>query len=371
MKFVRYSFLSLALGLGVTGSIAVLRAAESATSSASVEAVKPVVPAVKLEPFIRESFQPGLPKVVEKEDVVHTQAQVDLGRMLYYENRLSKNHDISCNSCHQLDKYGVDGEATSPGHRKQRGERNSPSVYNAAGHVAQFWDGRAEDVEEQAKGPILNAIEMGMPDQGFVVRTLKSIPGYVEAFARAFPGEKDPVTYDNLAAAIGAFERRLLTPGRFDRFLAGDDTVLTDAEKHGLKAFVEVGCIACHNGPYVGARIYQKVGLIRPWPVEEGKTLDVGRQGVTKQGADKHVFKVPSLRNVAKTGPYLHNGSIKELPQMVRLMARHQLGREVTDEQVDAIVAFLKALTGELPTDYIKRPELPASGPDTPKPDPS
>ncbi len=369
MHFTRYTLIAMALGLGLSASLAVIRAAESPKPTVSL--VQPPAAAVKLEPFVRESFQPGLPKVVEKEDVVHTQAQVDLGRMLYFEKRLSKNHDISCNSCHQLDKYGVDGEATSPGHRKQRGDRNSPTVYNAAGHVAQFWDGRAEDVEAQAKGPILNAIEMAMPDQGFVVRTLKSIPGYVDAFAQAFPGEKDPITYDNLAVAIGAFERRLLTPGRFDRFLAGEDGALTDAEKQGLKTFVDVGCIACHNGPYVGARIFQKVGLIRPWPVEEGKTLDLGRQGVTKQGADKHVFKVPSLRNIAKTGPYLHNGSIKELPQMVRLMARHQLGREVTDEQVDAMVAFLNALTGELPKDYIKPPTLPASGPQTPKPDPS
>ncbi len=296
-----------------------------------------------------------------------TPAKIALGRMLYYEPRLSKNHDISCNSCHQLGKYGVDNNPRSPGHKKQLGGRNSPTVYNAAGHITQFWDGRSPDVEDQAKGPVLNPVEMAMPNAAAVVKVLKSIPGYVVAFKKAFPKSKDPVTYDNMAKAIGAFERNLTTPARWDAFLKGDKAALTNKEKKGFMLFVMTGCITCHTGPLLGGHMYQKLGLVKAWPGNK----DTGRFQVTKNPVDKAMFKVPSLRNVEKTGPYLHDGSIKTLHKAVSMMAQYQLGRKLNAQQVDLIVAFLKSLTGKINTAYIKKPKLPASSSTTPKPNPN
>jgi cytochrome c peroxidase len=293
-----------------------------------------------------------------------TEDKVALGRMLYFENRISKGHDTSCNTCHDLKAYGADGRQFSVGHKKQLGARNSPSVYNAAGHFVQFWDGRAADVEEQAKGPVLNPIEMAMPGEELVVETLSSMPEYVAAFKRAFPGEANPVTLANFAKAVGAFERNLVTPGRFDKFLAGEAGALTAAEKAGLKTFVETGCVACHNGPLVGGQIYQKLGLVRPWPDAQ----DLGRFRVTKQDGDRMMFKVPSLRNVAMTAPYFHDGATKTLEEAVQKMASHQLGRDLPAGDVASIVTFLKALTGDVPADYIRPPELPKSTAKTPKP---
>ncbi len=222
----------------------------------------------------------------------------------------------------------------------QLGGRNAPTVFHAAGHLAQFWDGRAADVEEQAKGPILNPVEMGMPDGDAVVAKLSGIPEYVEAFAAAFPGEAEPLTYDNLGRAIGAFERGLLKPGRWDEFLAGDDDALTGAELAGLEAFLDSGCVACHSGPYLGGSMYQKLGLVKPWP---GLT-DEGRFEATGREADKYFFKVPSLRLIQHTGPYLHDGSVTDLREMVQLMAAHQTGVQLDDSKLDSIVAFLGAL---------------------------
>ena len=268
----------------------------------------------------------ALPSEVASETNPITEPKVELGRMLYYEPRLSKNHDISCNSCHLLDAYGVDNEPTSPGHRGQRGGRNSPTVYNAALHLSQFWDGRAADVEEQAKGPILNPIEMAMPGEAEVVAVLESIPGYEPLFQQAFPDDSDPIRYDNIARAIGAFERRLVTPSRFDDFVAGDLDALNDAELAGLETFLDTGCTVCHMGPAIGGQLYQKLGLVHPY-----ETSDAGRYDVTGRDADRFFFKVPSLRNIAETHPYFHDGSIAELNEAVRLMAWHQLGRELSD----------------------------------------
>jgi len=306
-----------------------------------------------------------LPAVMESSKNPVTAEKVDLGRMLYYDTRLSLGQDISCNSCHKLDAYGVDGEPTSPGHRGQRGDRNSPSVYNAAGHFVQFWDGRAADVEEQAKGPVLNPVEMAMPSEKRVVVVLKSIPGYAKLFKGAFPDAKDPVTFDNMALAIGAFERKLVTPSRWDKFLGGDASALTAPELAGFKTFLDANCQTCHMGPYVGGTIYQKLGLIKPWPNQS----DTGREQVTGNESDRMMFKVPSLRNVAKTGPYFHDGKTQALEEAVTKMADYELGKELSRDQVTAIVTFLGTLTGDIPTDYIKKPELPASGPKTPKPD--
>ncbi len=321
---------------------------------------------VEVPPEVVEVFKP-LPAKFEVTDNPLTEEKITLGRMLFFETRLSKNHDLSCNSCHGLDTFGVDGQAFSTGHKKQKGGRNSPTVYNAGEHVAQFWDGRAASLEEQAKGPILNPVEMAMPSEKKVVATLKSIPGYVEAFKKAFPGEKDPVTYNNVGKALGAFERQLVTPGRFDKFLTGDKAALQDLEKKGMTKFASHGCTTCHNGASVGGASFQKLGLVKPFPNDKDK----GRFDVTKDEADLMKFRVPSLRNVAMTGPYLHDGSVKELAEIVRVMADHQLGKSISDEDVAEIVAFLKSLTGELPTTYIAKPELPPSGPKTPKPDPT
>lgn len=295
-----------------------------------------------------------------------TDAKVDLGRRLYFDPRVSKAQQISCNTCHQLDAFGVDNEATSAGHKGQRGARNSPSVYNAAFHVAQFWDGRAADVEEQAKGPVLNPVEMAMPDPDYVLTVLRSIPGYAPLFAKAFPGTQDPITYDNFGRAVGAFERKLTTPSRFDAFLGGKLDALSDVEVAGLAMFIEVGCPACHAGPTVGGLMFQKLGLVNPY-----ETKDLGRFEATRKESDKQFFKVPSLRNSAKTGPWFHDGSIQSLDEAIRLMAWHQLGKKLAPADIASIAAFLNALTGEPDATYIAEPKPLPSGPKTPKPDPS
>jgi len=274
--------------------------------------------------------------------------KIALGRSLYFDTRLSKDQKVSCNSCHKLDAFGVDNEPTSPGHKGQRGGRNSPSVYNAALHTARFWDGRAANVEAQALGPILNPIEMAMPSEAAVLERLKKDQKTVDAFKAAFPGESDPVTYKNVGNAIGAFERTLLTPSRFDDFLKGNNDALSAQEKKGGGLFVKTGCVACHNGATVGGQMYQKLGLVK-----EYETKDMGRFEVTKQESDKKVFKVPSLRNVAKTGPYYHDGSIKTLDQAVSLMAEHQLGKQLSKDEVAEIVTFLGSLTGDT-SKYLK-----------------
>jgi cytochrome c peroxidase len=296
-------------------------------------------------------------------------AKASLGRMLYFEARLSKNHDHSCNSCHKLDAFGVDGEPTSEGHKKQRGGRNSPTVLNAALHFRQFWDGRAADVEEQATGPIANPVEMAS-DEPRVVATLTSMPEYVAAFKKAFPeatDAKQSITLKNVGVAIGAYERLLVTPGRWDKYLGGDKAALTAAELEGLATFSQTGCVACHSGPAFGGAMYQKVGLVKPWP----NLKDDGRFVVTKQDADKAMFKVPSLRNVAKTGPYFHDGAVASLAEAIKLMARHQLGKELSDDDVKRITTFLDVLTAAPASDLVAPPVLPKSTDKTPKPDPA
>lgn len=309
------------------------------------------------------AFAP-LPEVVEPTAYTMTDELIDLGRMLWYEDRISISQEISCNSCHLLDEYGVDGIQFSIGHEGNPVGRNSPTVYNAALHIAQFWDGRSPDVEDQAKGPILAGGEMGMPNPEYVIFVLESIPGYVELFESVFPDDAVPVNYDNVAQAIGAFERRLTTPDRFDDFLNGDDNALTNAEKAGLNLFLDVGCASCHNGPAIGGQMYARLGVLKEYP---GLT-DVGRFEVTGMESDRFSFKVPSLRNIARTGPYLHDGSVSSLSEMVRIMAEYQLGKELTDTEVASIVTFLEALTGRIPTDYIAVPAFPPNGPNTPGP---
>ena len=308
--------------------------------------------AVKVDTLQLAAFAP-LPEVMASEANPITDAKIDLGRRLYFETQLSAGNDISCNSCHALSGFGADTGAVSIGHRGKKGGRNSPTVYNAAAHVAQFWDGRAADVEAQALGPILNPVEMAMPAAPAVLNRLKASPEYRRLFAAAFPGERDPMTYANLGRAIGAFERKLVTPSRWDHFLHGVDSALTPAEKEGFNTFTATGCQTCHTGALVGGSMFQKAGLVVAWP----DTADLGREPVTHQAADRMVFKVPSLRNVARTGPYFHDGAVRSLDTAVVWMARYQLGRELDGQQVVQIVAWLNSLTGQVPTAYVAPPQ--------------
>ena len=269
-------------------------------------------------------------------------ALVKLGERLYFEKRLSVNNSMSCNTCHRVDDNlgGVDNEPTSPGAFGKRGDRNSPTVLNAGFQFAQFWDGRAETLEAQAKGPILNPVEMAMPADTDVIKRIKSFPEYQAMFETAFTDGDDRINYDNVARAIAAFERTLVTHDRFDDFLDGDDKALNAQELRGLKLFMETGCTTCHFGPTLGGTQFQKVGLVNPY-----ETNDLGRYDVTKDESDKHKFKVPMLRNIAITGPYFHDGKIKTLEEAVQKMGWLQLGLELTEEQVDDMVAFLNTLT--------------------------
>jgi cytochrome c peroxidase len=306
---------------------------------------------VAIDPVQLAVFAP-LPASVPSEANPATPAKVELGWRLYYEQQLSSDGSQSCNSCHLLDAYGAEEEPVSTGVSGEKGGRNAPTVYNAAGHIAQFWDGRAPDVEEQAKGPILNPIEMGMSSPDEVLTRLAGIPGYRDAFKAAFPNDANSLTYDNVGRAIGAFERQLLTPSRWDTYLRGDQAALTTAEKLGLKEFLATGCQGCHNGPFMGGRMFQRLGVVQPWP----NVKDVGRFRVTQAPADSMVFKVPSLRNIAKTPPYFNAGSVPSLDEGVRLMARHQLGKELTGDQIASIMTFLQALTGDVPAQYVVPP---------------
>jgi cytochrome c peroxidase len=288
-------------------------------------------------------------------DTSATDAAIALGRMLFFETRLSQSGFISCNTCHRLDKYGVDGLITSVGHNGKHGRRNAPTVYHAAGYFQQFWDGRSPTVEAQAKAPITNADEMAMASGEMAVKVLSSVPGYVAAFRKAFPNEEHPVTFDNVGRAIGAFERKLTTQSRWDRYLTGDRNALTREEKEGLKIFISVGCLVCHTGEMLGGSMFQKLGAVMAWPNQK----DQGRFEITHNLLDKMIFKVPTLRNIEKTGPYFHDGSAGTLDEAVRMMGRHQLGIELIDDEVKPMVAWLKALTGDLPKPLIAAPELP------------
>jgi cytochrome c peroxidase len=293
-----------------------------------------------------------------------TTEKIALGKMLFFESRLSKSNGISCNSCHNLATGGVDNLPTSLGHMAQLGGRNAPTVLNAGLAIAQFWDGRVSSLEEQAKGPILNPIEMAMPSQAMALENLRSMPEYVERFQQAFPHEKEPLTYENVAKAIAAFERTLLTPSRFDKFLNGDASALSANEQQGLKLVMEKACITCHNGIGAGGGMYQKFGLFGTYE----HSNDPGRYAVTKKEQDRSVFKVPMWRNVTRTAPYFHDGAVWDLKEAIRTMGRLQLNKQLTDEEVDRIADFLHSLEGPLSQETMTLPVLPASTSSTPKP---
>ena len=315
----------------------------------------------KLNPRVLVRFKP-LDESSNEYTEERTQELVDLGRMLYYEKRLSKSQEISCNSCHPLDKYGVDSLKTPVGHGGAVGGRNTPTVYNSNGAVAQFWDGRATDLEEQATGPIQNPAEMAS-SRKYVLRVLKSMPEYVAAFKAAFPNERKPISFDSIAIAIAAFEMGLVTPSRWDMFLKGQSEALTEEEKLGLQTFTSVGCMVCHTGEMLGNSTFAKAGVVHPWPNQQDK----GKGEVTNAEGDEMMFKVPSLRNIAKTAPYFHDGSVATLEEAVDTMAHHQLGINLSEEERTYIIAWLNSLTGQIPQEYIQEPNLPKSTRRTPK----
>lgn len=297
-----------------------------------------------------------------------TRDKVDLGAMLFFDPRMSKSGLFSCQSCHNVGIGGVDGLETSVGHGWQAGPRNAPTMLNAVFNIAQFWDGRAPDLAEQAKGPVQAGVEMNnTPDQ--VVATLNSMDGYVNAFKAAFPGEADPVTFDNFALAIEAFEATLITPNsKFDQWLMGQDGAMSDQEKNGLKLFVETGCATCHNGINFGGNGYYPFGLVEKPGAEVLPEGDKGRFAVSETADDEYVFRAAPLRNIAITAPYFHSGKVWDLKEAVAIMANSQLGAELTDAQIDDIVAFLGTLTGEQPE--VVHPLLPVRTAATPKPAP-
>jgi cytochrome c peroxidase/serine/threonine protein kinase len=329
-----------------------------ATSTATAEPALPTTNPVQLPPkklagIDKErlaSFS-TLPAVVNDAANPVTKKKTDLGRRLFYEKRLSRNGDLSCNSCHRLADYGADKLPVSVGNGGKKGRRNALSVYHAAGAFALMWDGRSKSVEEQASMPLTNPDEMAM-SQVAVVKVLRGIPQYVTAFREAFPVDGS-VNMSNVARALGAFERKLFTPAPWDDFLRGDKSALSEQQQRGFNAFVNVGCVTCHFGPYIGLSMYQKLGLIKAWP----DSKDRGRYELTKNDADRMVFRVPGLRNVAKTGPYFHDGSEASLERAVHRMAVHQLGRTLSSNQAKDIVSWLGSLTGRIPSDYIRPPE--------------
>lgn len=279
-------------------------------------------------------------------------AKFQLGKVLYYEKGLSKNSNISCNSCHNLEKFGVDNEPTSPGTDGVRGGRNSPTSLNAHLHIAQFWDGRAKTVELQAQGPILNPIEMGCPSQSFVIEKVQSNPKYAGLFLKAFPNQL--MDYEKLTSTIGYFERFLNTPSRFDKFLANDFEALNEKEKLGLNIYIETGCQSCHNGIALGGSMYETFGKYDNYQKHTtSKKIDNGMFDLTKNENDRFKFKVPSLRNITETYPYFHDGSVSNINEAVKIMAKIQLNKELSESQIEAIVAFLGTLKGEIP-EYAK-----------------
>jgi cytochrome c peroxidase len=305
--------------------------------------------------LIEEAKKAGLaplPAVPKPADAI-AEARITLGRRLFYENRISQDGNVSCGHCHQADLAASDGLPKAIGVFGKVNPRNAPSIFNAGLQFKEHWRGDRESLEDQAEKSLTGAASFGNPDFAAVKAKLIAIPAYSVAFAKAFPGDPDPISSKNFGQAVAAFERTLLTPSRYDAFLAGDAKALSAAEQEGLRKFIDVGCAGCHDGPGLGGGSFQKFGVVADYWKETGvATPDKGRADVTKNDADLYVFKVPQLRNVAKTAPYFHDGSVAELPRAVRIMAKVQAGKDLGDKDVAAIVAFLGSLTGPVPANY-------------------
>lgn len=294
-----------------------------------------------------------------------TPAKIDLGKALFFDPRMSASGVFSCNSCHNLATGGDDNLETSIGHGWQKGPRNAPTVLNSVFNEAQFWDGRAADLAEQAKGPVQAGVEMAnTPDN--VIATLNSMPKYQEWFKDSFPDEADPVTFDNFAKAIEAFEATLITPSPFDTWLNGDDAALNDDQVAGLQLFIDKGCSACHSGVNIGGHGYYPFGLIEKPGAEILPEGDKGRFAVTETVSDEYVFRASPLRNIAETAPYFHSGKVWDLKTAVQIMAESQLGEALSDGEADQLVSFLESLTGTIPE--VVYPILPPETASTPRP---
>jgi cytochrome c peroxidase len=306
-------------------------------------------------------FKP-LPKEMTSPDNPITPEKVRLGRLLFFETRVSLDGTVSCSRCHQSFLYGTDALAKPIGVEHRVNPRNAPTVLNAALQIAAHWRGDRKDVEDQATKALVGPPSFGNPNFESAMAKLKAIAAYGPLFATAFPGQSDPITPENWGKAIGAYERTLVTPSPFDRYLAGEEAALSPAAQAGLGEFIQVGCPACHNGAGIGGGMYQKFGVVEEYWKATGSTqIDKGRFDVTQDPADTYVFKVPGLRNVAMTPPYFHDGSVATLPDAVRIMARVQLGKTLGEEQVGRIVSFLQSLTGTLPANFAEAPVLPAA----------
>jgi cytochrome c peroxidase len=312
----------------------------------------------------QENFKPIPMMVPAVKGNAVTHEKIELGKFLFFDPRLSASEIISCNTCHNLATGGVDAGPTSVGHGK--GPRRTPTVYNAVFNVAQFWDGRAAALKAQANGPVLASAESNATAD-HVVKTLSSMPAYVEMFQKAFPNESSPVTFDNFAKALEAFEATLITPAsKFDQYLDGDENALNERERSGLKLFMEKGCVACHNGINIGGQGYFPFGVVENPGAEVLPPDDKGRFNVSRTASDEYVFRAAPLRNVALRAPYFHSGQVWNLKQAVGVMGSSQLGAKLTDKEEDDIVAFLDTLSGEAPkVDY---PVLPTRTDSTPTP---
>lgn len=296
----------------------------------------------------------NIPKTPQQE------AKIELGKMLWFDPRLSLSGKVSCNTCHDLSTNGADTKPLSIGYAGRKGTVNSPTVFNAEKQIAQFWDGRAKTLAEQATGPITNPLEMAMTPE-LAEGVIRSIPGYRPYFEKAF-GSKNP-TFSEIAEALAAFETTLTTPNApFERYLKGNKNALTQQQIDGLKLFRRSGCIRCHSGNLLSGTSFQKVGSVRPYVTDNSSK---GRMDVSGKPWDEMMFKVPTLLNVERTAPYFHDGAVKTLPDAVKKMADIQLDMNLSEKQVEEIVAFLESLNGELPK--IEKPTLPPSGPETRK----
>lgn len=325
-----------------------------ATTAASLAAMTPL-----------ESKRPDEPIKPIAIPAIDNPKAVALGQKLWFDTRLSKSGGLSCNSCHNLAMGGSDNMPTSIGHKWAEGPINSPTVLNSGLALAQFWDGRAKTLQEQAGGPIENPLEMASTHE-HVVQVLNSIPAYQEEFKATFSDYKDGITIEQVTKALATFEDTLVTPSsRFDKWLAGDDNAINEQELRGYQLFKTSGCVACHNGELLGGTSFQKFGVFEQYTT---KNLAEGRYGVTGNPDDKMKFKVPTLRNIELTYPYFHDGQVNSLEEAVKIMGKIQLNKEFSDAETADIVAFLKTLTGEQPK--FQHPVLPPSNPSTPKPNP-
>lgn len=307
----------------------------------------------------RSAFKP-LPKTMTTPDNPLTANKIALGRILFFEPRVSLDGTVSCSRCHQPGLYSTDALPKPIGVLHRENPRNAPVIFNAALQIAAHWRGDRKSVEDQAMQALIAPPSFGNPSYEAAMNKLKAIPGYPDLFARAFPGEKEPVTPENWGKAIGAYERTLVTPAPFDAYLEGDEHALTAEAQAGLREFLQVGCAGCHNGAGVGGAMFQKFGLVEDyWKETHSPTPDKGRFDVTHKDADLYVFKVPILRNVTRTAPYFHDGSVGTLPEAVRIMAKVQLGRTLSEKQTSQIVTFLDSLTGKIPETFATAVALP------------